>query len=287
VNVLEARALTKRYPGIQALTDCNLAIPEGTVTALVGPNSAGKSTLLNLTVGLRKPTSGTIRILGAVPGSQEALRWTGFVAQSAPLYGRMSVSGMLAMARDLNHGWDTAYAARRLADLGISLRARVRGLSGGHHAQLALTIALAKHPRLLVLDEPLATLDPLARHEFLSVLMSVVASDGVSVIFSSHVLAELERISDYLVLLNRSHVQLAGRVDEVLAAHRVLTGPPDALALVGGIPVTSSHVLARVRDVPPGLTAQPAALQELVLAYLAAPTASSFSGPQRRSPLPC
>jgi ABC-2 type transport system ATP-binding protein len=292
VSVLEASSLSKRYRGVSALIDCNLAIPAGHVVALVGPNGAGKSTLLHLAVGLRQPSAGSIRVLdGLVPGSPDALAGVGFVAQDTPLYQSMSVAGMLYMARDLNLVFDGAYAVRRIDELGISLNARVGALSGGHQAQLALTIALAKRPRLLILDEPLARLDPLARHEFLGVLMAAVAADGMSVIFSSHVLAELERISDYLVVVNRGRIQVAGRVDAVLAGHRVLTGQPQAVA---GLPAALApiqiagagaqvHLLVRSggqeEPVPPGFAAQPAVLEELVLAYLQEPGETSLPGP--------
>jgi ABC-2 type transport system ATP-binding protein len=292
VNVLETSGLSKRYRRVSALSDCNLAVPAGHVVALVGPNGAGKSTLLHLAAGLRRPTAGTIRVLdGQVPGSPGALAGLGFVAQDTPMYQRMSVAGLLQMARDLNLVFDGAYAVRRIDEIGISLKARVGALSGGHQAQLALTIALAKRPRLLILDEPLARLDPLARHEFLSVLMAAVAADGMSVIFSSHVLAELERISDYLVVVNRGRIQVAGRVDAVLGGHRVLTGPPQAAA---GLPATLApiqiartgaqvHLLVRPggqdEPVPPGFASQPAVLEELVLAYLQEPGATSLPGP--------
>ncbi|MBO0832870.1 MAG: ABC transporter ATP-binding protein, partial [Actinobacteria bacterium] len=292
MTALEASAVSKRYRAFYALRDCNLGIPAGTVTALVGPNGAGKSTLLHLAVGLRRPTSGNIRVLdGLLPGSPTALPGVGFVAQDAPLYLRMSVAGLLHVARNLNPVWDGAYAVRRIDDLGIPLNARVGSLPGGHQAQLALTVALAKRPRLLLLDEPLARLDPLARHEFLSVLMAAVAADGMSVIFSSHVLAELERVCDYLVLLSRGRVQLAGAVDAVLAGHRVLTGPPDKVsslpAALAPIRITESdaqaHLLVRTNGrrepLPPEFDIQPAVLEELVLAYLGEPDATALPGP--------
>jgi ABC-2 type transport system ATP-binding protein len=297
VSVLETRALTKRYRGVTALSDCNLAIPPGRVTALVGPNGAGKSTLLHLAAGLRRPTAGSIRVLdGLVPGSPGALAGIGFVAQSAPLYQKMSVAGLLQMARNLNPVWDGAYAVGRIGELDIPLNARVGALSGGHQAQLALTIALAKRPRLLLLDEPLARLDPLARREFLGLLMAEAVADGVSVIFSSHVLAELERICDHLVLLSHGRVQLTGPVDAVLAGHRVLTGPPDQ---VPSLPATlapiriaeagaQAHLLVRAgsgqQPVPPGFVAHPAVLEELVLAYLSEPAASALPGPELAAP---
>lgn len=297
MTALEARALSKRYRAVRALSDCNLAIPPGRITALVGPNGAGKSTLLHLAAGLRRPTAGTIRVLeGLVPGSRGALPGVGFVAQDAPLYRKMSVAGLLQVARDLNPVWDGAYAVRRIDDVGIPLNARVGALSGGHQAQLALVIALAKRPRLLLLDEPLARLDPLARHEFLGVLMAAVAADGMSVIFSSHVLAELERICDYLVLLSRGRVQLAGEVDAVLAGHQVLTGPPDQvtglLATLAPIPIVQAgaqvHLLVRTNgrreEIPPGFAAQPAGLEELVLAYLGEPAATALPGPEFAAP---
>lgn len=292
MSVLEATGLTKRYRRFPALHDCNLAIPAGHVVALVGPNGAGKSTLLNLAVGLRRPSAGRIRVLdGLVPGSAAALAGIGFVAQDAPMYQTMTVAGMLHMARDLNRDWDGAGAVRRLADLGLPLNVRVGALSGGHQAQVALTIALAKHPRLLILDEPMARLDPLARHEFVGVLMAAVAQEGMSVIFSSHVLAELERICDYLVLVNGGRIQLAGQVDTVLAGHRVLTGPVEAVpGLAPALaPVliaqagAQAHLLVRTTGpadpVPPGFTAHPVPLEELVLAYLRDPSATLLPGP--------
>jgi ABC-2 type transport system ATP-binding protein len=293
MTMLEASALSKRYRHVCALSDCNLVIPAGSVAALIGPNGAGKSTLLHLAAGLRRPTAGSITVLdGLVPGSASALPGVGFVAQDAPLYRKMSVAGMLYMARDLNPVWDGEYAVRRIDELRIPLNARVGALSGGFQAQLALTIALAKHPRLLLLDEPLARLDPLARHEFLSVLMAAVAADGMSVIFSSHVLAELERVCDYVVLLSRGRVQLAGNIDDVLAGHRVLTGPPDQLT---SLPATlapirigqagaQAHLLVRTNGhglpVLPEFAAQPAVLEELVLAYLGEPDATALPGPE-------
>jgi ABC-2 type transport system ATP-binding protein len=297
VTVLEARALAKRYRGACALSGCSLAIPAGSVTALVGPNGAGKSTLLHLAAGLRRPTSGTIRVLdGLVPGSAAALPGVGFVAQDTPLYWKMSVAGLLHVARNLNPVWDAAYAVRRVDQLGIPLNAKVGALSGGHQAQLALAIALAKRPRLLLLDEPLARLDPLARHEFLGVLMAAVAADGISVVFSSHVLGELQRTCYYLVLLSGGQVQLAGYVDAVLAGHQVLTGTPSQLtnlpAALAPIRIAQAdaqaHVLVRKHGrgtpVPPGLFAHPAVLEELVLAYLGEPGATALPGPELTTP---
>src|ERR1700735_4024227 len=226
VNVVEARGLGKRYGSTWALRECTLAIPAGHVTALVGPNGAGKSTLLNLAVGLAEPTAGTVTVLGGLAaGSPAALDGIAFVAQDTPLYKNLSAADILHLTRNLNRRFDQPYAKARLGELGIPLNRRAGKLSGGQQAQLALTLALARRPRLLVLDEPVAMLDPLARHDFMATVMTAMADDGVSVMLSSHVLAELERVADYLVLVSRGSVQVAGEVDDLLVTHRVLTGP--------------------------------------------------------------
>jgi ABC-2 type transport system ATP-binding protein len=226
MNTVQSRALGKRFGRSWALHDCTLAIPEGHVVALVGPNGAGKTTLLHLAVGLTRPTAGTVTVLDGQPaGSPQALDRVAFVAQDAPLYANLPARDMLHVARNLNRRWDQARAERRLAELDIPMGRKVGKLSGGQQAQLALTIALARRPRLLILDEPLARLDPLARHEFMAAVMAAVAEDGVSVILSSHVLAELERVTDYLIVLARGRLQVAGEVDDLLAGHRMLTGP--------------------------------------------------------------
>ncbi len=196
------------------------------MTALVGPNGAGKSTLLHLAVGLASPTEGDVRVLGGMaPGSPEALERVAFVAQNAPLYRYLPVRDMMHLARNLNQRWDQARVDRRLAALDIPLNRKIGKLSGGQQAQVALTIALARRPEFLVLDEPLAPLDPLARHQFLASVMEAVAEDGISVLFSSHALTELERVADYLVVLAGGRVQVAGDTGDLLATHRTLTGP--------------------------------------------------------------
>jgi ABC-2 type transport system ATP-binding protein len=218
MNVIEANALGKRYGSTWALRECTLAIPEGHVAALVGPNGAGKTTLLNLAVGLADPSAGSIRVLGgARPGSPAALDGIAFLAQDAPLYKNLSSADMLHVTRNLNRQFDQQYAQARLADLDIPPTRNAGKLSGGQQAQLALTLALARRPQLLVLDEPMAMLDPLARHDFMATVMTAMVDDGVSVLLSSHVLAELERVADYLVLLSNGKVQLAGEVDDLLA----------------------------------------------------------------------
>src|ERR1700723_1198014 len=223
MNVIEASGLGKRYGGNWALRECAVAIPAGHVAALVGPNGAGKTTLLNLAVGLTAPTAGAVAVLGGTrPGSPDALDGIAFVAQDAPLYANLSVADMLHLTRNLNRRFDQGYAKARLGELGIPLTRKAGKLSGGQQAQLALTLALGRRPRLLVLDEPLANLDPVARHDFMATVMAAVAADGVSVLLSSHVLAELERVADYLILLSQGQVQLAGKAGDLLASHHMV-----------------------------------------------------------------
>jgi ABC-2 type transport system ATP-binding protein len=220
MNIIETAGLGKRYRRTWALRDCTLAVPAGHVVALVGPNGAGKTTLLNLAVGLATPTTGAVSVLGGAPaGSPDALDRIAFVAQDAPLYKGLPVADMLHVARNLNRRWDGERAEQRLAGLRIPRDKRVGELSGGQKAQLALTIALARRPSLLVLDEPLASLDPLARHEFMESLLSAVAGEGISVVLSSHVVAELERVADYLIVLSGGKVQVAGEIEALVASH--------------------------------------------------------------------
>ena len=226
MNIIETSGLGKRYSSTWALRECTLAIPAGQVAALVGPNGAGKTTLLNLAAGLAEPTAGTVTVLGGVPaGSPAALDGIAFVAQDTPLYKNLSAADMLHLTRNLNRRFDQHYAETRLAELGIPLKRKAGKMSGGQQAQLALTLALARRPRLLVLDEPVAMLDPIARHDFMATVLTAAADDGVSVVLSSHVLAELERVADYLILLSQGRLQVAGEVDGLLASHRMLTGP--------------------------------------------------------------
>jgi ABC-2 type transport system ATP-binding protein len=217
---VEASGLSKRYGTTWALRECTLAVPAGHVAALVGPNGAGKSTLLNLAVGLTAPTAGTVTVLGGrPPGSPAALDGIAFVAQDTPLYKTLSVADMLHLTRNLTRRFDEAYAQARLAELGIPLKQKAGKLSGGQQAQVALTLALARRPSLLVLDEPVAMLDPIARHDFMATVLAAASADGVSVLLASHVLTELERVASYLVLLARGRVRLAGAVDDLLATH--------------------------------------------------------------------
>ena len=265
--------LGKRYGNNWALQDCDLALPAGRVIALVGPNGAGKTTLLQLAAGLIRPTSGSVALFGeyAPAESVTALAQLGFVAQDHPVYRRFRVSDLLHMGRALNENWDQALAESRLADLGIPLDKPAGKLSGGQQAQLALTLALAKRPRLLILDEPVASLDPLARRDFMKTLMATVADGNLTVLLSSHNVAELERVCDYLVLITEGRVQLAGDIDELLNNHRSMTGPsthiPDG---PGVIQVDQgdrhAHVVAHVGSAEPmpGWETHPVSLEELV-----------------------
>jgi ABC-2 type transport system ATP-binding protein len=293
MNVVEARGLAKRYGSTWALRECSLAIPAGHVAALVGPNGAGKSTLLNLAVGLTAPTAGDVTVLGGLPPeSPAALDGIAFVAQDTPLYKHLSVVDMLHLTRNLNWRFDQAAAEGRLAELGIPLDRKAGRLSGGQQAQLALTLALARRPRLLVLDEPVAMLDPIARHDFMATVLTAAVDDGVSVLLSSHVLVELERVADYLILLSRGRVQVAGEVDDLLAGHRMLTGPAAEADRYAERPVVhvrraeaQAHLLVRATaddPVPPGWEAHPVGLEELALAYLREPGGAALPGPSRR-----
>ncbi len=292
MNVIEATGLGKRYGATWALRECSLAIPAGHVAALVGPNGAGKSTLLNLAVGLAAPSAGGITVLGGQPpASPAALDGIAFVAQDTPLYKNLSAADMLHLTRNLNRHFDQASAEGRLAELSIPLERKAGRLSGGQQTQLALTLALARRPRLLVLDEPMAMLDPIARHDFMASVLTAAVDDGMSVLLSSHVLSELERVADYLIMMSQGRVQLSGEVDDLLAGHRVLTGPAAEADTYSDQPVVhvrrasaQAHLLVRATaddPVPPGWEAHTVGLEELALAYLREPDASKLPGPAR------
>jgi ABC-2 type transport system ATP-binding protein len=286
INVIETSGLGKRYGRTWALRECTLAVPAGHVAALVGPNGAGKTTLLNLAA----PSAGAVTVLGDRPaGSPAALDGIAFVAQDTPVYKNLSAADMLHLTANPNRRFDQAYAQARLGELGIPLNRKAGKLSGGQRAQLALTVALARRPRLLVLDEPVAMLDPIARHDLMATVMTATADDGVSVVLSSHVLADLERVADYLILLSRGRVQAAGEVEDLLATHRVLTGPAAEADKYTERPVVharrdeaQAHLLVRATAsdlVPPGWEAHPVGLEELALAYLREPGAGALPGP--------
>jgi ABC-2 type transport system ATP-binding protein len=276
---IETTGLGKRFGRRRALSACTLSIPPGRVVGLVGPNGAGKTTLLHLAVGLLRPSAGTIAVLGESPKSASAqLARIGFLAQDSPTYARLTVGQHLQMGAWLNPRWDTGFAAGRVEELGLDRNQRSGTLSGGQRAQLALTLAVAKRPELLVLDEPVAALDPLARREFLQTLMGVVAADGVSVVLSSHLIADLASVCDYLVVLVAGHVALTGEVDELLACHHRLIGHrgesvrmPPAHSVIEESH-TEKQTTLLVRSTGPLLdskwTVTPASLDDIVLAYM-------------------
>jgi len=275
-EVIQAEGLTKRYGRRPALTDCHLTVPRGRVIGLVGPNGAGKSTLLQLACGLIAPSSGALRVLGGRPGTQ--LSKVGFVAQDTPVYARLTVAEHLKLGARLNPGWDAALANRRISQLGLPPGQQAGRLSGGQRAQLALTVAAAKRPELLILDEPAAALDPLARKDFLRNLLEFVAELGASAVLSSHLLSDVERSCDHLIVLGNSRVQVAGDVRELLATHYRLTAPTTGLdRLPTGIEVIQAEhgggqtrVIGRAHGQLPGApwVAERIELEELALAYL-------------------
>jgi ABC-2 type transport system ATP-binding protein len=281
---LETQGLARRFGGTWALRDCTLTIPRGRVTALVGPNGAGKTTLLHLAVGLTAPTRGSVSVLGLSPrrDARQLLPRIGFVAQDHPLYRGFTLTELLRFGAKLNPGWDEGIARERLERLGLALDRKAGTLSGGEQAQVALSLALAKHPEFLLLDEPVASLDPLARRDFLQSLLEAVAERELTVLLSSHILSDLERVCDHLVVLSKAHVQLAGDIDRILDTHRLLIGPRSehAVARVDAI-VRESHterqstllVRANGHLYDARWTVSEVDLEEIVLAYLARSTA--------------
>jgi ABC-2 type transport system ATP-binding protein len=279
---LATAALTKRYGKVTALTDCTITVPEGRICALIGPNGAGKTTLLRLLAGLSRPTAGQVTVNGATPRQEPPfLADVGYLAQDIPLYRRLSAEDHIRAGAHLNPRWDAESVRERLTSLKIPLDRAVGKLSGGQRAQVALALILAKRPRLLLLDEPVAALDPLARRNFLRVLTDGVAVGGLTVVLSSHLVADLERVCDHLIMLASSHVQLCGDLDDLLTEHQVLTGPrKDTTA------IERSHRIVQVTRTPrqttllvrlngsgvpvidPAFEASDVSLEELVLAYM-------------------
>jgi len=271
--------LSKRYRKVSALTDCTVTVPEGRITALIGPNGAGKTTLLHLLAGLALPTAGEMTVNGATPRQDPAfLADIGFLAQEIPLYRRMSAADHIRVGAHLNPRWDGASVQERLTSLNIPLDRAVGKLSGGQRAQVALALTLAKQPRLLLLDEPVAALDPLARRNFLGVLAGAVAANGLTVVMSSHLVADMERVCDHLIMLSSSRVQLCGDIEDLLAEHQILVGPRKEITAI-----QKSHSVIQVTRTPrqitllvrgngpvadPAFQASDVSLEELVLAYL-------------------
>jgi ABC-2 type transport system ATP-binding protein len=275
---LEASSLGRRYGGTWALRDCSLSLPTARVIALVGPNGAGKTTLLHLATGLLQPTNGSISVLGEAQGAnQEILGRVGFVAQEMPLYRSFTVSEMLRFGEELNPTWDRNLAIGRLESLSIPLTQKVGTLSGGQRGQVSLAIALAKRPELLLLDEPLAALDPLARRDFLAALMESVAEHGVSVVLSSHLVSDLERVCDHLVVLRNGRVAVDGDIGGLVRSHRLVSGPRHTGAIAGVGQVidrtdTDRQTVALVRTngpfLDPAWEVRGVDLEEIVLGYL-------------------
>ena len=276
---VRTRALSKRYRKVTALTDCAITVPEARISALIGPNGAGKTTLLRVLAGLARPSGGEVGVLGSTPRKTPPfLAGIGFLAQEIPLYRRLSAADHIGIGAHLNSCWDAASVQRRLESLNIPLGQAVGALSGGQRAQVALSLTLAKQPRLLLLDEPVAALDPLARRQFLATLADAVAAGGLTAVLSSHLIADLERVCDHLILLAASRVQLCGDIDTLLAEHQVLVGPrKDTTAierdhtLVHAVRTARQTTLLIRRNGPiidPAFQAADVGLEELVLGYL-------------------
>jgi ABC-2 type transport system ATP-binding protein len=292
---LQTRELGKRFGRRWALSGCTLQVPAGRVVGLVGHNGAGKTTLLHLAVGLTRPSAGSISVLDEeVAATPEQLARVGFVAQETPLYPTLTVAEHLRFGAALNPRWDEALAQERISRIGLDPGQRAGTLSGGQRAQLALTLAIAKRPRLLVLDEPVANLDPLARREFLQGLMEFTAEHEVSVVLSSHLVADLERVCDHLIVLADGCVQLCGEVEELLATHRRLSGPrrdgarlpPAQQVIEESHTARQSTLLVRTQEpiVDPTWTAEEVGLEDIVLAYMRAPVQAGGRAGDRAAP---
>ena len=289
-TVIQTRGLVKQFRRVTALSDCDVTVPEGRICALIGPNGAGKTTLLRLLSGLARPTAGEMSVLGGTPRQDPAfLAEVGFLAQEIPLYRRFTAEEHISIGAHLNRRWDAALVRDRLKSLNIPLDRAAGSLSGGQRAQLALTLTLAKKPRLVLLDEPVAALDPLARRHFLATMADAVADDGLTVVLSSHLLADMERVVDYLILLSASRVQLGGDIDALLAEHRVLVGPrKDTTAIARTHTILQAlhtprqtTLLVRghapVNDIDPAWESSEVGLEEMVLAYMGQDAAPAIS----------
>ena len=289
---IEARGLGKRFGRTFALRDCSIRVPAGRIAGLVGPNGAGKTTFLHLAAGLLRPSLGEIAVFGRSPQDQLLLLLdrVGFVAQDTPLYAQFSVADTLRFGRELNRRWDQTGAEERLRSLDIPFDKKVGQLSGGQRSQVALALALGKHPELLLLDEPVARLDPLARREFMRRLTEAVAEEGSTVLLSSHVVADLERVCDYLIIIAAGRVQVAGDIEVLLASHHLLVGPRlnGSLRLSGAELVKAQHterqsslwIRGAVPALGPGWREEPLPLEELVITYLSTPEAGTQPRPE-------
>ncbi|MEU1317815.1 ABC transporter ATP-binding protein [Streptomyces tibetensis] len=278
-TAIEAAGLGRRFGRRRApaLDGCAFRLPAGRVCALTGPNGAGKSTLLALAAGLLRPTEGTVTVLGTTPAA--ARERLAYVAQNKPLYPQLTIAGTLRLGRDLNpRRWDAQVAERIVAEGDLDPDTKIRALSGGQRTRVALALALGKRPELLLLDEPMADLDPLARHQLTATLMADAADHGTTVVMSSHVVAELEGSCDHLLLLGSGRVRLAGPLDDLLAAHTLVTGRAgEALDphTVVESRTTGRQLTALVRPAGhlDGFQSDRPSLEEVVLAHLRSPDA--------------
>ena len=283
VPALRTDRLGRRYGKMWGLRDCTLEVPAGAVAAVVGPNGAGKTTLLEMIIGLLEPTEGRVDVFGQTSRADTAgsLGRVGYVAQDHPLYRDFTVADMFHLGRAMNPSWDQNLADVRMDALSIPVNRKIRRLSGGQQAQVSLTMALAKRAPLLVLDEPVSSLDPVARLDFMRDVMAIAADQALTFLISSHVVAELERYCDWLIILSAGHVQLAGPADDLLAAHQLLTVP--RATLDADLPGTAiqrtdsdrhSTVLVRAGADQfagygrPGWQADPVSFEQLIMAYL-------------------
>jgi len=278
-SAITIAALGKRFGRKWALRDCTLEVPRSRVCGLVGANGAGKTTLLRLLAGVSRPSTGRAEVAAQQPRDDaEFLSEVGYLAQDIPLYRRWTVEDHFRMGRHLNRRWDDSAGRERLRSLGVPLDQRVGTLSGGQRAQLGLALALAKQPQVLLLDEPVAALDPLARRDVLRTLGEAVADGDLTVMLSSHLVTDLERVCDHLVVLADSQTRLAGDMDDVLAEHRLLVGPRRDTSAVA-----ATHTVIREERTPrqvslwvrlngplhdPGWDVTELGLEEIMLAYL-------------------
>jgi ABC-2 type transport system ATP-binding protein len=289
--VIETIGLTKRYRRVTALSDCAISVPGGRISALVGPNGAGKTTLLRLLAALAAPTAGQAVVLGGTARQDPAyLAEIGFLAQEIPLYRRRTAEDHVGIGAHLNPRWDSEWARARLGALKIPLDRAVGTLSGGQRAQVALTLTLAKRPRVLLLDEPLAALDPLARRDFLAALAEAAADCDLTIMLSSHLMADLERVCDHLILLAGSRMQLCGDIETLLAQHRIMTGPRrDTTAIARTHTIVGEDTTARQTTllvklngpvIDPAWTVEEPNLEEIVLGYMSQDQAGHAAGPE-------
>ncbi|MFF2656352.1 ABC transporter ATP-binding protein [Kitasatospora sp. NPDC058032] len=288
---VEAVGLGKRYRrDLWALHDCTFTVPAGRICGVVGANGAGKSTLLTLAARLIEPTEGELRVFGEALSTPESRARVAYVTQEKPLYPSFTVAETLRIGRELNPGWDEE-TAQRVIDMGeLPGRARIGALSGGQRTRVALALALGKRAELLLLDEPMSDLDPLARHELMGVLMAEAAERGTTILVSSHILPELDGVIDHLLLVQAGRIRLAGDLEEILDGHQLLTGVADGAELPAG---TAVERRVRGRQVTALLhTGEPVdgpwestrpSLEELLLAYLRTPLPTAVTAPDREA----